>query len=163
MEGGAIIVKKRCNTTSSSLFCIYARHKYNFFNRTIPTMKNHMKNSEDVLRNHFTPAITDESLISEHLQQLIALLMRLGRMAVTNPHLNTEAEDNASRLLTGDAVDHTISQNTENKTYKERISGIKNNIKKGRTEAGNTNQSRFTENISKDKKEQKWHSSTTRL
>ena len=49
--------------------------KYKFFNRIIPTMKNHMKNSGDVLGNHFIPVIMGKSLISEHLQQLIALLM----------------------------------------------------------------------------------------
>ena len=51
------------------------KSKYKFFNRTIPTMKNHIKNSGDVLRNHFIPAIMGRSLISEHLEQLIALLM----------------------------------------------------------------------------------------
>ena len=47
--------------------------KYNFFYRTISSMQNHMKIIEDVLRNHFIPAIIGESSISEHLRQLIAL------------------------------------------------------------------------------------------
>ena len=47
-----------------------------------------------------------------------------------------------------------MNQNTENKTYKERISGIKNNIKKGRTEAGITNLSRIKQNMFKDKRGQ---------
>ena len=36
-------------------------------------------------------------------------------------------------------MDHIISQNTEYKPNKERISETKNNIKKGRTESENTN------------------------
>ena len=81
--------------------------KYNFFNSTIPTVPNHMKIIiEDALRNHFIPVIIIESLISEHLRQLIVLPMRLGGMATTTLHLNTEVEYNASRLLTTDAVDH---------------------------------------------------------
>ena len=48
--------------------------------------------------------------------------MRLGGMVVTTPHLNTEAEYNASRLLTKDIMDPIISQNTEYKPSKERIS-----------------------------------------
>ena len=61
---------------------------------------------EDVLRNHFIPVIIGESLISEHLRQLIVLPVQIGGMAVTTLHLNTEAEYNASRLLTTDVVDH---------------------------------------------------------
>ena len=48
--------------------------------------------------------------------------MRFGGIAVTTPHLNTEAEYNASRLLTKDIMDPIISQNTEYKPSKERIS-----------------------------------------
>ena len=71
-------------------------------------------------------------------------------MAVTTLYLNTEAECNASRLLSGDIGDHIISQNAEYKSKKERIFEIKNNIKKGRTKAENTNLSRIRENMSKD-------------
>ena len=78
--------------------------------------------------------------------------MQLGGMAVTTPHLNTEVEDNVSRLLIEDVVDHTISQNAEYKANKEKVSGIKSSIKTGRTEAGNTDLSRDIENMSKDKK-----------
>ena len=78
--------------------------------------------------------------------------MQLGGIAVTTPHLNTEDEDNVSRLLTEDVVDHTISQNVEYKANKEKVSGIKSSIKTGRTEAGNTDLSRNIENMSKDKK-----------
>ena len=111
-------------------------------------MKNHMKIIEDVLRNHFIPAIICESSISELSRELIALPMRLGVMAVTTPHLNTEAEYNASRLLT---KDHIISQDTEHKPNKEQISEIKNNIKKEKNKAENTNLSRIRENMSKNK------------
>ena len=45
-----------------------------------------------------------------------------------------------------------MNQNTEDKIYKERISGVKKNIKKGRTEAGITNLSRIKQNMFKDKK-----------
>ena len=126
------------------------KSKCNFFNRTIANMQNHMKITEDVLRNHFISAIIGKSSISEHLQQLIALTIQYGGMAVTTPHLNTDTEYNVSRLLTKDIVDHIISRNTEYKPNKERISEIKNNIKKGRTEAQNTNLSRIRENMSKD-------------
>ena len=53
-------------------------------------------------------------------------------MAVITPHLSTEAEYNAPRLLTKDIVDHIISQNIE---HKPNISEIRSNMKKGRTEA----------------------------
>ena len=43
-----------------------------------------------------------------------------------------------------------ISQSKDYKPNKERISEIKNNIKKGRTEAENTNLSGIRENISTD-------------
>ena len=66
------------------------KSKYNVFNHTIPTMQNYMKVIEDVLRNHFILAIIAESSVSDHLQQLIALPMGLGGMAITTPHLNTE-------------------------------------------------------------------------
>ena len=69
-------------------------------------------------------------------------------MAITTPYLNTEAEYIASKLLTEDIVDH-ISQNIEHKTNKERISEIKNNIKKERSKAENTDLSRIRENMSK--------------
>ena len=72
-------------------------------------------------------------------------------MAVTTPHLDKEAEYNASRLLTKDIMDYIISQNTEYKRNKQRISRIKNNVKKGRTEAENSNLSRISENMSKIK------------
>ena len=71
------------------------KSKYNFFNRTFPTMQNHMKIIEDVLRIHFIPAIIGESAISNYSRELIALPIRLGRMAVTTPHFNTETEYNA--------------------------------------------------------------------
>ena len=45
---------------------------------------------EDVLRNHFIPAIIGESSVSEHLQQLIAPAIPIGGVAVTIPHLNTD-------------------------------------------------------------------------
>ena len=72
-------------------------------------MENHVKIIEDVLRNHFIPAIIGESSISEHLRELIALPIRLGEIAVTISHLNTESEYNASKLLTKDIVDYIIS------------------------------------------------------
>ena len=109
-----------------------------------------MKIIEDVLRNHFIPAIIGETSISEHLRELVALPIRVGGMAVTTPHLNTESEYSASKLLTKDIVDHMINQNTEYKPSNERVSEIKNNIKKGRTKAENTKPSRFRENMSKD-------------
>ena len=95
--------------------------KYNFFNRTIPTMQNQMKIIEDVLINHFNPAIVGESSFSQHLRELIALPIRLGGMTETTSHLNTEAEYNAARLLTKDIVDHFISQNTEYRPNKENL------------------------------------------
>ena len=90
---------------------------------------------EDVFRN--------ESSVSDHLRQLIALPIRLGGMAVTTPHLNPESEYKALKLLTKDIVDKIISQSRDYKPNKERISETKNNIKKGRTEAENTNLSRI--------------------
>ena len=126
------------------------KSKYNFFSSTIPTMQNHMKIIEDVFRNHFISAIIGESSISDHLRQLIVLPIRLGGIAVTTPHLNTEAEHKASRLLTKDIVDDIISQSTEYKPNKERISEIKNNIKKEKTKAENANLSRIRENMSTD-------------
>ena len=47
-----------------------------------------------------------------------------------------------------------ISQETEYKPRKERISEINNNMKKERTKAGNSNLSKIRENMSKDKKKQ---------
>ena len=47
-------------------------------------------------------------------------------------------------------MDNIISQSKDYKPNKERISEIKNNIKKGRTEAENTNLSRIRENMSTD-------------
>ena len=47
-------------------------------------------------------------------------------------------------------MNHIISQNTKCKPNTERISEIKNNIKKGRTEAENKNLSRIRDNMSKD-------------
>ena len=64
------------------------KSKYNLFNCTAPTMKNHMKILEDVLRNHFIPGITSKSSISE-------LLIRLVALTVIISHLKTEAEYNA--------------------------------------------------------------------
>ena len=112
-------------------------------------MQNHMKIIENVLKKHFIPVIIDESSVSDHYQQLIALPIRLGGIAVTTPHLDTESEYKASRLLNKDIVD-IISQSTDYKSNKERISEIKNNIKKGRTKAENTNLSRIRENMSTD-------------
>ena len=43
--------------TAYSTYIHGFKSKYNFFNRTIPTMQNHMKIIEDVLRNHFIPAV----------------------------------------------------------------------------------------------------------
>ena len=98
------------------------KSKYNFYDSTIPTMQNHMKRIEDVLRNHFIPVIISESSISENLRQLIALPIRLGGMAVTTPHFNTETEYNASRLLTKDIVDHVITKTQNiNPTKKESL------------------------------------------
>ena len=59
-------------------------------------MANSLLIIEDVFRN--------ESSVSDHLRQLIALPIRLGGMAVTTPHLNTESEYKALRLLTKDVV-----------------------------------------------------------
>ena len=53
-------------------------------------------------------------------------------------------------MLTKDIVDQIIRQNTGYKPNKERISEIKNNIKKERSKAENTNISRIRENMSKD-------------
>ena len=54
-------------------------------------MQNYVKVIEDVLRNHFILAIIAELSVSDYLQQLIALPMRLGGIAITTPHLNTES------------------------------------------------------------------------
>ena len=74
-------------------------------------------------------------------------------MVVTAPYLNTESEYNILSLLTGD-MDHIISQNSINPIKKESLE-IKNNIKRGRSEAENTNLSRIRENISKDQTREK--------
>ena len=71
-------------------------------------------------------------------------------MAVTTPHLNTESEYKVSRLLTKDIVDNIISQSKDYKPNKQRISEIKSNIKKGRSEAENASLSRIRENMSTD-------------
>ena len=84
------------------------------------------------------------------LRQLIALPIWLGGIAVTTLHLKTGAKYNAPRLLTKDIVDQIISQNTEYKHNKERISEIKNHIKKGRTESENINLRRIRDNMSKE-------------
>ena len=75
-------------------------------------MQNHIKIIKDVLRNHFIPAIIGESSISEHLRELIALLIQLRGMAVVIPYLNTEVDYNTSRLLIKDIVYHIIRQDT---------------------------------------------------
>ena len=51
-------------------------------------------------------------------------------------------------------MDHIISQNSINPIKKESLE-IKNNIKRGRSEAENTNLSRIRENISKDQMREK--------
>ena len=109
-----------------------------------------MKIIEDALRNYFIPAIIGESSVPDHLRQLIALPIRLGGMAVTTPHLNTESEYKVSRLLTKDIVDNIISQSKDYKPNKQRISEIKSNIKKGKSEAENASLSRIRENMSTD-------------
>ena len=48
-----------------------------------------MKMPEDVLKNHFIPAITCKSSISERLRQTLVLPIPLGGIAVTTPHLKT--------------------------------------------------------------------------
>ena len=68
-------------------------------------------------------------------------------MTVATPHLNTETECSASRLLTKDIVGDIIRHNTEYKPNKEKISEIKNNIMKGRTKPENINLSKIRENI----------------
>lgn len=92
-------------------------------------MQNHVKSIEDILRDHFVPSITGKSSIPEHLRQLIALTIPLEGMAVAIPHLNTDSECNASRLLSADILDHIIGHNIETQPNKEGISEIKNNIK----------------------------------
>ena len=62
---------------------------YNFFNRTLPTVKNHMKMPEDVLRNHFILAITCKSSILERLRQTLVPPIPLDGIVVTTPHLKT--------------------------------------------------------------------------
>lgn len=124
--------------------------KYNYFNRTIPTMYNHLNAIEDILRNHFIPAIIGESFISDHLRQLLALPIRLGGLAISIPHLKTETEYNASRTLTEQLIEHVINQNTQFHPNKERISKIKSNIKKQRAETENTNLNKIRENMSRD-------------
>ena len=52
--------------------------------------------------------------------------------------------------LLKDIVNHIISQNTEYKSNKKRISEIKNNIKKGRTKVENTILSRIRDVMSND-------------
>ena len=91
------------------------KSKCNVFNYFIPTVQNHVKIIEDVLRNHFIPAIIGESSISDHLGDLIALHMELGQMAVTTPHLNTETECIGSRLLSKNIINHITNQGTEYK------------------------------------------------
>ena len=44
-------------------------------------MQNYITIIEDLLRNHFIPAIIGESSVSEHLRELITLPIRLGGMA----------------------------------------------------------------------------------
>ena len=68
----------------------------------------------------------------------MALPIRLARIAVTTPYLNKKAKYNASRLFTGDIVDHIIGQNTEYNPNQKGISYIKNNLGRNR------------ENMSKD-------------
>ena len=123
MEGWAIIIIIKDHRTSIT-YSIYIhdfKSKYNFFNRTFPTIQNNMKSAEFVLRSHSTPAITGELSISEHLRQHIALTLWPGGMAVTIPCLNTKAACNTLRLLTEDIVDHIKCQNTEHQPNKERI------------------------------------------
>ena len=71
-----------------------------------------MKTVEYDLKNRFIPAISGDSTISSHQQQLITPPLRLCGMAGKNPHRNGYAEYNASRLFT-DNKDHIISQNTK--------------------------------------------------
>ena len=68
------------------------KSKCKVFNCFIPAVQNHVKIIEDVLRNHFIPPIIGKSSTSDLLGDFIALHMQLGRMAITTPHLNTEAE-----------------------------------------------------------------------
>ena len=126
------------------------KSKYNYFNRTIPTMHNHLNVLEDVLRNHFIPAIIGESSISDHLRQLLALPIRLGGLALNFPHFNTEAEYNASRTLTEELIEHVVSQNTDYNPNRERTSKIKSDIKKRRTEFEHNNLGRIRENMSRE-------------
>ena len=53
-------------------------------------------------------------------------------------------------LLTKDILDNIVSQSTDYKPNKQKISEIKNIIKKGRTKAENTNLSRIRESMSTD-------------
>ena len=71
-----------------------------------------MRSIEDVLRNHFIPAIIGESSNCYNLWQvLIALPIRLLTILIALPI-------QCIKLLTGDIADHIISQNTEYKANK---------------------------------------------
>ena len=106
------------------------KHKFNYCMRTIPNINGHMKEIDDIITNHFIPAITGGIMPSEQERKLFALPPSMGGLGI--PILKEQAaiEFKNSFNVTKALQEDIISQNIRNIEVDEKIKETKLTIKK---------------------------------
>ena len=88
-------------------------HKWNYVMRTIESVGSLFQPLEDVLHQHFIPALTGRDPCSEVERELLALPCRLGGLNIPNPTTICEFQFSASKKLSGPLASLILRQSDE--------------------------------------------------
>ena len=89
------------------------KHKYTYFLRTIPDMKDVLHPIEETIRQYFILAITGGHLCSDDERVLLSLPVKLGGLGISILTDSSDQEYNNSRLVTEKSTNNI----NQNKTY----------------------------------------------
>ena len=86
------------------------KHKPIYFTRTIPNIKNHLKQLDDVIRTEFIPVITGGINCSDTERRLMSLPPRFGGLGIPIFSESAQKEYEFSIMLSKDLTTNIINQ-----------------------------------------------------
>ena len=108
--------------------------KWSHLSRTMANTAELLQPLEEVIHQHFIPALTGRPPVSSFERKLLALPARMGGLGITNPVADAEHEYQSSRKVTTPLVDLIIQQDLS-KPMNIDLSREKLEIKKSRRES----------------------------
>ena len=127
------MLSKIAEIEPQAAYCAFTagfKHKITFIMRTVPSIKDHLKQLDDFIDKHFIPKLVTGHILNETERSLLSLPVKFGGLGLVIFSKIADMEFNNSRKLTEPLSKLQLQQINTYDVQNDEIKKIKNEIKK---------------------------------